>query len=335
MSPNTIRGLQVAQWGRESTRGTAVPATSKAVVEVADFEPEDAYYRPNILNGVLLDHPGGEFVITRGSKFSLSGPLSYQQAQHVIGEFMIQGNVTPTGGPTFVWTYTRAANAIPTPSSFTLERRLSDGAANQIDNEWAYCMANSLTLTGAVRGVVTYKLDGYARRIQASTLTPALSLPTIELASHGTSKVFLDTTFGGVGGTQVVGQLLNWELVLKPGGTVPFFTADGRSDLDFGLHVFDSSQAGLTFKATMLVNTQYATEKTAAEASTLRAVRLQLTGTSPNDIKIDFLAKHELGSLFKVDTLQGQDVVTLSLTSATDGTSFVKAVITNLIATLV
>lgn len=326
--PGTVAGLRIYQWGRESTAGTAVAATSKVLCEEFDFEEEDALYRPEYVNGVLLQNTGNEFAITRGTRWRASGPLSYQQAQHWL-EMAIQDAVDPTGTDPYTWTYTRNATSIPAPGSFTLERRLNTGAA-QVDQEWAYAMCSSLRLTGAPRGVVRFEAEGFARRVQSSTLTGALSLPTASLIPHGTSALYIDTAWASVGTTQITGQLLDWSLTLRPGGSVPLFTADGRSDLDFPVVVFDRSEAGLEFEATLLLDTtRYATEKAAAEAATLRAMQIKLDGAGDHDLEIDFLAKHERGSLFQVGSQQGQDIVRLRMVGSTDGTNFLRAILIN------
>ncbi len=330
MSP-TIAGKRVFQWGRESTAGTAVAATSKMIIEEFDLEPSDALFRPQYLNGVSLEHTGNEFVNTRGTRWTARGVLTYEQAMHWL-HLAIQGGVNPTGGGPYTWVYTRNATQIPAPGSMTIERRLDDGSS-QIDNEWAYVQLTELTLKAEPEDMVRIEASGFARRVQGSTLTPALALPTAELIPHGSTSLFIDTTFAGVGTTQITSQLLGWELKLRPSGIVTLPTADGRADLDFPAVGYDGSLAGLDFKATLLLNTtRYATEKTAAEAATLRACQLKMTGTSPRDIEIDFLAKHEQGSLFKVGAYRGQDVYDLALTTASDGTNFLRATVINSVA---
>lgn len=331
--PNTLRGTTIYQWGAESTKGTAVAATSKILVEEMDFIPQDEIYRPTFINGVLLQNTGNEQAITRGTDWRASGPFSYQQAIHWF-EMAIQGAVTPSGAGPYTWTFTRNATSIPTIDSFTFERRLNDGA-NSIDNEWAYGMLSELKLSGSPRGMVMYEASGFARRVQSSTLTAALSLPTTTLMPHGTSSLFIDTTFAGVGTTQVSSQLIDWSLTLRP-GHMPLFTADGRSDLDYPTHMLNSDQVGLEFEATLLVpgsSSQYATEKTAAEAATLRAVQIKTTGAAPFDMEIDFLAKHERGSVFSIGTQDGQNVVKLNMVGSTDATNFLRAIVINSTAT--
>lgn len=333
MSGETIRGATVVQWALEATKGTDLACTSKVVLEEFDAEPEDVIYRPRFLNGVLLQNTGGEQAITRGTSFRVSGPATYEQMQHWM-EMTIQGALTPSGGPTYTWTATRTATAIPVIDSATFERRLSDTSTN-IDNAWHYCMCRSFTLRGEPRGVVMYEAEMFGRRIQTEVQTGALTLPTVELMTHGSSALSIDSTWANRGTTGITGQLLEWSVTIRP-GFMPLFTADGRSDLDFPTHMLNSDQVGLEFNATLLIpgtSPQYSTEKTAAEAGTLRAVELELTGSSPRSFKLQFLAKHERGSLFQVATRDGQNLVEVRMVGSTDATNYMAAVLLNLVGT--
>lgn len=328
---NTLRGKTDIQWAIESTAGTDLAATSKVVIEEFDVEPEDEYYRPQLLNGITLANRGSEQAQTRGTRFTARGALCYQQAQHWL-EGVIQGAIAPTGTNPYTWTFTRNATAVPTLDTYTFERRLSDGS-NNIDNAWHYGVLNSLTLRAEPRGMVMYEAQGFARRVQTEAQTGALTLPaTITYMPHGTSALYLDSTWANRGTTIVSTQLLEWSLTLRP-GLEGFFTADGRSDLDFPMVIQNTDTTGVEFTARLLIpgsSSQYATEKTAAEAGTLRACELRLTDSGGTmSLKLQFLAKHERASVFQVGNLNGQNVVDLSLVGSTDGTNFQAAVLVN------
>jgi hypothetical protein len=223
---------------------------------------------------------------------------------------------------------------VPDCDSWTIERRITDGT-NHLDNEWAYCMANEMTLSADEDAPLMLEVNGFARRVSASTHTAALAHPTIEIPPIALSKVFIDTSWAGLGGTQVTGQVLTWSVTLR-NGAQGRRTADGRTDMDFTTHLF--GEAGLEAELVLLVKAdsgQYATEKTAAEAQSLRAVRIQADGSSGRQVQIDFLAKHAAGSLFTVGDQDGFAVVTLNLVSATDLTNAFRVKVTNLVDTLV
>lgn len=328
----TVHDLRLFQMGKEATRGTAVPATSKAAVPIIDFEPIDVIYRPRLARGLVVRNTGFETPVQRGSKFAIPDcPVNYEQLQNWLS-MAITGIAAPTGAGPYVWLFVRNPAADPVPSSWTLERRLTDGATPK-DNEWAYCLATKIGFSGKDGEALMFNLDGFARRVQASTLTAALSMPSIEIPPFALSKMFIDATWAGLGGTQVATQVLAWSLEFTT-GLKPIFTADARADMDFQAYVFDSADVQIAFKATCLVAGQYDLEKTAAEAMTLRAVRLQADGTSGRQLQIDFLAKHTLGSVFKVGEQNGQDIVEFDMQEATDGTNLMQVKLTNNVATL-
>lgn len=336
--PNQLDGFEIIQWGRENSaaRGTPVAATSKAVFEMWEFEPTDSLYRPRFKTGVVLENPGLESVMTRGTRWRCRVPLTFEQAMHWL-ELMIQGTVTPTGAGPYTYTYTRAATTQPALASFTVQRRESDGTTNT-DNGFAYLMAEKIKLSAAPQQMVMLEAEGFARRIQAGTggyaFTAALSLPTVEQVPHGSVALYLDDTWAGRGTTQVSNQLVSWELEVRTGAE-PFFTSDGRTDLDYPTHVVNPEESGFRFKSTILVpgsGSQMATEKTKAEAAALRAIELRATGTSNRSLKLQMLAKHEKASVFKVGSTRGQTTVDLEMVGSTDQTNYMAAVLINNVA---
>ena len=327
-----IADLRLFQMGKEATRGTAVPATSKCAVENIDFEPEDTIYRPRLARGLIVRNSGGDTVVMRGTKWTIPDcPVSYEQLQNWLSMSVV-GVSAPTGAGPYVWTYTRNPAAEPAPISWTLERRLTDGSTPK-DNEWTYCLASKIAIKAAREEALKFSVEGFARRIQSSTLTAAMSMPTIEVPPHALSRIYVDSTWAALGTTNVAGQLLNWEVEFTT-GLKPIFTADNRSDLDFQSYVIDSADVQIRARLQMLVAAQYDTEKTAAEAGTLRAIRLQADGTSGRQLQIDFLARHSRGSVFKVGEEQGQDIVEMELEEATDGTNLISFKLTNNVATM-
>lgn len=328
----TVHDLRLFQMGEETVHGTIVPTTSKCAVDEIAFEPTDLIYRPRIARGLVVRNTGFETPVQRGTKFTIpSTPANYEQLQNWLS-MAIAGITAPTGAGPYVWLFTRNPAIDPAPSSWSLERRITDGTTPK-DNKWGYCLASKIGFSAKIGEAMMFTLEGFARRVQAATLTAAQSMPSIEIPPVALCKMFIDSTYGTIGSTQVTGQLLDWSLDFTT-GLFPIFTQDARTDMDFTAYGFDSSLVQVSFKATMLVAGQYALEKTAAEAMTLRAVRIEVDGTSSRVFKLDFLAKHTLGSVFKVGDQNGQDIVEFDMQEATDGTNLLVASLTNNIAAL-
>jgi hypothetical protein len=330
----TVKGLRIFQWGKETVRGTAVAATSKIALENMDLEPIDSVVRPQFLTGKLHRNPGGnETPIKRGTTWKINNsPVVYDQLQHLLA-MSVKGGVAASGAPSvYTWDFSRSLTADPAPESFTIERRTTDGSTPR-DYEWAYCLISSISFHYKLDEPLRFSCDGFARRVQASTLTAALTYPSTEVpSSHAACSI--DSTWANLGVTPIVGQVLSADVTFKT-GIIPFDTLDGRTDLDFTTYVFNAAETGLDVKLRLLMAAQFPTEKTAAEAQTLRTVRLAVTGSASRALTLDMALKHEPGSLFKVDEVDGQDVVDMKLVDSDDGTNMFKAGLVNAINTYV
>ena len=328
--PTYPSALAKVQQAFEATPGTDLPTTSMVHLEDYEFAQGDIVYRPKSVRGLMIDNPGFETPVTRFTTWKISGYWTYEQAQGWLGGIV---KVTaPTGLSPYVWTYTQDPTAYPTFWTYTFERRETDGTT-PIGQAWHYCVLQKLTLTFTDGQPIMFTAEGFGRRVQTETLTASQTLPTPELIPMALSKLYIDTTFAGAGGTQVSTQFLGGSLEINT-GAVPLWTGDGQADLDFTTVGFDAAAGGLKANITTYLGAQYATEKTAAEAQSLRAVRLSFAGSSGRAMTLDFLCKYEPGSLFNFGNQNGQRIITLPLTSATDATNQFKAVVTNLIATL-
>jgi len=331
--PQTIEQLRTFQWGREGTRGTAVAATSKMAVTDVQFSPLDSVHRPKLKKGLLHRNPGSETIITRGTSFRIpETPVVYDQIQNFLLS-AIKGAVTPSGVNPYTWTIARLLTADPAPDTFTLERRLSDGAT-PVDNEWTYAFLTQIRFTYQVDQPLRFSAEGVCRRIQGSTLTAGQALPLIEIPPTPLAVMYVDSTWANLGVTQVTSQVLRADVTYHT-GLKPKMTLDGRTDLDFTTYVFDASECGIDADFTLMAGAQYATEKTAAEAQTIRAVRLKVLGTSSREFRLDMLLKHEAGSSFAVGADDGQDTFTMRMTDTDDATNMFQAVVVNAVSTLV
>lgn len=328
----SVKGLRTFQWGKESTRGTAVAATSKIALENMDLEPIDSVVRPQFLTGKLHRYPGGnETAIKRGTNWAINNsPVVYDQLHH-LGAMSVKGSVTATGAPSvYTWDFSRSLTADPAPDSFTLERRTTDGTTPR-DYEWTYALIRNLSFSYKLDEPLRFSCDGFARRVQASTLTAALSYPSTEVpSSHATCSI--DTTWAALGTTPIVAQVLSADFTFKT-GLMPFDTLDGRADLDFSTYIFNGAETGIDLTLRLLMAGQFPTEKTAAEAQTLRAVRLTVLGSASRELTLDMLVKHEPGSLFKVDEVDGQDVVDMKFVDSDDATNMFRMKVVNSVNT--
>lgn len=318
--------LEKVQWAREAVKGTDLPATSVMIVERFNPQGEAPVFRPRYASGLVLANRGGEQVISRGTRWTAEGPLTFEQAQNLFSG-AIENVASPTGLGPYVWTHTRNPANIPSLATFTFERREDDGAT-PIDHAFHYGLFESLELTFALNETWRYNATGVARRKQEEALTAALSLPTHEIVQTPGTEVYIDSTWATRGTTQILGQVLGGRVRFGSGAGARF-TADGRADLDFAIDEYASSRVTMELELTMLLGGHYATERAAAEALSLRAVQLHVPGTGNNDLVISGLLKHEKAELYDFDFDDEQVVYSMRLVGSTDNTNAWEAVVTN------
>lgn len=298
--------------------------TTKFVVERFNATPSSPEaYRPTLARGLLLANRGGETVIQRGSNINMEGPLTFEFAPHIFN-----GVIANVSAPTAnVSTHTRNPAIMPTLAHYTIERRITD-KVTPIDQAWHYSTFTDLTLTFATNEVWMYSANLFARRVQTETLTPAITLPTHEIALVPKTSVFIDSTFATIGTTPITAQILSGSVKFGS-GAAPLWTADGRADLDWSVPIYSSEMVTCEVSLTLLAGPQFATEKTAAEAQTLRGMRIQIDGsTAARQIQMDMLLKHRIPELFSFEVDQGQFVYPLDLVGSTDGTNAFLAKVT-------
>lgn len=332
--PPYTQGLTIIQSGRETTKGTLVAATSKLAAE-SQFKvmPRDLVVRPKIIQGLLLANPGQELVTMRGVEWEIPPTeLIYNQIQQLFA-MAIKGGVTPTGAGPFIWTYTRDPTGNPTLDARTIEYRLTDGTTPS-DWKFGYGMCRQLEISGAENEPLRYSARGFGRRLQTATLTAAQALPAFSSVPMALSTVYIDSTWAGRGTTQVSGQVLGWRFTIGSGAK-PIAAADGRADLDFSIDVLDPDEVTIGIELVILATAggQWATEKTAAEAQSLRAVEIRAVNGA-DSLKLQALCKHTAGSVFPDDVRDGVPIVPLRLEGSSDATNAFAAVLINGAATL-
>lgn len=316
---------KIFQVGTQSAFDTAVAATAKLAVPDIAFEADDVVTRPQLAKGLAIRSPGNEFVTLRGARWSVPAyECNYEQLAGWFGTIIQGGVSTADVSAPYTWDFVRNILALPSLNLLTLERRLSD-FTNHIDEEWLNCVGQELTLSGQADGNVMMSVQGIGSKRTGSTLTASQTMPTVEHAPFSLSEVYIDTSWAGIGGTQIAGQVMQWSVRIMSGakGLRP---ADGRSTLDHGLIVYDAREVGAEIRMRLLQDkTRYNAEVAAAEAATLRAIRFGFAGTSSRAANVDVLCKHTAGSLVTVDESDGQVVYDVALQEATDGTNFLAA----------
>lgn len=329
-----VPALDVYQMGVESVRGTRVAATEKMAISRLNVDESGVRYLPQLAKGLLLANRGNEVVVTRGTTFEIpETAFNYEQHMRFLG-MSVQGGVSASGcmAP-YTWAFARSLTADPDPDTYTIERRRSDGSNNE-DIEFGYALLSQIRWVFAQNEALRWSASGFARKVQSSTLTGALSMPTPEIPPAALITAYLDTSYAGLGNTQLTSQVLGGEVVFDT-GFMPQMTADGRTDLDFTTHLLNAEAVRATVRLQCLINSsRLATERAAAAAQTLRAIQLDVQGGSSKQFTLNMLVKYPKPDILAAEDRDGQWIVTLELETTTDGSnpSF-EATLINTVAT--
>ncbi len=306
-------------------RGTAVSATARLAVEQLEWDdgPESLYH-PQVANGILMRYQNAGTPVAHGTEFTLPDQAAIWE-QLPLFFSMLLGAPTVTGalgGPyTMVWTIAPGTNL--NPYSVTLERRFNNGVGATIDQRATYCMLQELGLSFAANEQL--KLSGgkgFARRFETNAITGGLTLPTFEIMVSALSKIYFDTLWADVGDTLLAEQVIGWDWKFMS-GVFPRVTAEGRTGLDFTKHQVNGRERGVDLDLQVLLDpTTYAAEVTRASSPSTNqfAVRVEVAGTDGRLLYIDQLMQHDK-QLPAISADQGQDVFTMPLRDATNGTN--------------
>lgn len=318
----------IYQFGKETVRGTAVAAAGKWAAERVEINETGQRRVPQLAKGLLTANRGDELATQFGSEIVIPDTdVHYEQLMPIFGP-SIKGGVTSVGSDPYTWTYARSLTADPAPDTLTIERRLDD-LASQDDIEVAYCLWSEIGFKYVENETLRFNARGFGRKQQSSTLTPALSMPTPELAPSAKSRVAIDADWASLGTGWLVGMTVGWDWRFQT-GFMPRMTADARTDLDMTKHILVPSQVkGLLALTLLLDPTTWAAERTAARAQSLRAIRIEVTGSSSRSLKLDGLFKHTKPNLIGVTQQDGQVLSTLEFETSTDGTNLVQAILVN------
>ena len=314
--------------GGAFARGTAVAATSKIAVEEVEWGDDDeALYRPKFATGLLVRNRGAATAVMHGTRLSFGDqPVVWEQLPHWL-TMAIEGDPTvvwDNSALVYRWTFTRDPVVNPSPLSWTLQRRFSNGVGGTVDQRASYLLLSELAMSWAQNEHLRFSGAGFARKFNTNAITGSLTLPTAELGVSALSTVFMNDTWAAVGTTLLAEQVVGWSLRVGT-GAMPLHTAEGRTDLDFTKHQHNAEETQLGLSLTLLLDpTTYAAESAKAAAGAIRAVQVKVIGSGGRLLKIDGLFQYAKPALFKIGEQDGQDIVEIDLEEATDQTNFMR-----------
>lgn len=248
------------QYGKETTRGTAVAATRMLIGgQVSAISPDK---RPRkIAENIGLRSAGNRKVIDQYLvSDSLSIPEGYFQALPVIFGCGMKGGVTPTettpSKQDYKWDFTPslAFNASNAPDSLTLEK-----GDNTQAFECEYTMFQRIRISGRVAqgaegAPVAIEAEFFARQWSPVSFTAGLSLPTATPMNAKLARLYLDTTWAGLGTTELENALRAFDIDIMLGAYPKFAGSAAKTFNEYGQGII-GAQVALTLEGSTAADT--------------------------------------------------------------------------------
>lgn len=280
------------QYGKEtiSTHGTAVAATKILLGQVPainsdrkpEFPVENVGIRADAVRAVIHQYLYNNTLSTEHGYF--------QQLPMLFGCGLKGGvtasEVTPAQGD-YLWTFTPSLTASNTIDSLTIE--LGDDVQAF---ETEYAMFERIRIGGQVaQGMeaspVAVEADFFGRQLTPTTFTGALSIPSAEPINAKLARLYVDTAWSGIGGTEKTNILRGFDVEILT-GVHPVFT--GSANKYFNTHA--EGLIAVTANLTLEGNSDADVIFDAQQAATFQAIRLKIIGATisagtPHSLTLD------------------------------------------------
>jgi hypothetical protein len=318
------RFFSKVQFGKETVRGTAVAATKILLGKVPAVNSDRKVTQPDENVGIRA-----RAVRSVIHQYLYNNTLStehgyFQQLPWLFG-CALKGAVTPaeqTPAQTdYLWDQTPSlvSGVSNNPDSSTIE--LGDDT-QAFESE--YCMFERIRISGQVSQSmdaipVNVEADFFGRQLTPTTFTPALSLPVAEPMNAKLSRLYVDTAWSGIGGTEKSNILRGFDLEILT-GVHPKFAGSGNKYFNAHGEGLIVATLNLTIEGLSDANAIF----NAQQAATFQAVRLQINGGQIG-AGVNHSFKFDLGGVWEsASPLGGEDrgdnLHTVTLVDQYDGT---------------
>lgn len=263
-----ISQLKKFQLGRETVAsGTPVAATKLLAGSLA-VDLEDEWHRPEDTYGRQSKYQTAQRIHEQVG-FKYSGPAYFEQLMWFLGMGVKGGVAGVLGVAAYLWTYSPTLTTGDIPDSYTIEY-----GDEQQAWETAYCIARSLTLSGAGKEVVKLEADLVGRQVTEAAFTGSLILAAgLEAPVFNKTTFSIDVTWAALGGAAKASTLVNFSL------TIPGFVVLNMADGAAYFSRYGIQGRAITGKLLLVYNATGDAEFDAYRAGTTRFIRLKTTGT--------------------------------------------------------
>lgn len=272
------------QAGIEGTPGTAVAAAEVLLGVITTEESGEVIHQPNDDRNTLAKNMADDEIVGKEVKLVWSGDVN---SRHILWALLmsIRGNVTPTQpDPTneplsYLWTITPSLTTANTADqtngvdTFTFEY-----GDNTQGYETEYCFATRLQISGAPNEACKFTCDITGRQRTETTVTPSLSVQSVQRFPFNLAQITIDATGGTMGNTQKTNLLraFTWTLETK---FKAFYTSDGNLYFTSMAEDKKAPVLQLTYKR----GTASEAERDVYDSRATRLIRLKLFGQTELD----------------------------------------------------
>ena len=273
-------GLRKIQIRREDTRGTPVTTAMDILLGRMTMTPSIGLYIPEDeeRNSMALLHRRSE--VGQESSMSYDGSVTFEQiinllAMGIHGASADAGTgliTTPTNGVlTRDWTYEPTLIASASPNAYTVQY-----GDNQQAYQSSFVMARRLAFTYAMGEPLVVSADLFGQFATKVSFGGTPTELTVEDAISQKTKIYADTTWAGLGTTQISNALISASVSI-PTGLVPVRYADGLLEFSGFSENKWAADVELVYKHNAAGETEY--DKYTATGGTLTFIRLETTGS--------------------------------------------------------
>jgi hypothetical protein len=256
------RFFSQVQFGKESTHGTAVAATKRILGgQVGPLSKDRAPVK--IEENIGVRSAGYRKQIDQYLvKESLSIPNGYFQILPMLFGCGLKGGVTAVEQTTsqgdYLWDFTpsMAVSGTNAPDSITLEK-----GDNVAAFEAEYVMLERIKISGKVAqgaeaAAVSIEADYFGRQWTPTTFTAGIALPTLVGLNAKLTRLYLDSTWAGLGTTELAGLLRAFEVDILT-GLHPTFSGSGDKFFTGFAEGIIGAQVTLTLEGKAAADTLY------------------------------------------------------------------------------
>lgn len=279
--------LNKIQIGRESTAGTAVPATTIWRGPATDITDDSTHQFAEEDVGILVP-TNREYISQQYAGLALpETEATFEQILHLFEGGINAATPAGTEAPytyTYAFPLTSTLNAVKT---YTIE---TGNVVGGDVNEMQYAFVEEFSLSGTAGEAWKMAAQWRGRQKSTASFTADLTLSTVEEMLFNKTALYIDASGGTVGTTAKAGVLTAANIQVTT-GVVPVWAPSGQ--LYFaGLKY---TRPTVTYSLTLELESDtgvVAAERAAWVAKTLRLLQLKISGATTSELKINIAGKH-------------------------------------------